>query len=95
MGQDDSCGICGKHYQSCKHYLKSHVQKLGTNELYCGRSRRKGLGFNLGLVTESENEYDCGAIDPDDFCIDCQKAIGRPPGTISDENMDFLTHDTE
>ena len=79
MGQDDRCGICGKHYQSCKHYLKIHVLKpLSQVDVFCGRS-------NSDLLTEDLGAYNNDSIDPEDFCLQCIKTIGHPPGnTIID-----------
>jgi len=85
MGQDDNCGICGKHYQTCRHYVKTHVfsdtQKGFT---FCGRQTSKGL------VGESMTGYDHVDTDPDDYCQLCQTSIGRPPNTGHDPFKNFL-----
>jgi hypothetical protein len=36
MGMDDGCAFCGKHYQSCKHYVKVHLPNKDGLAL-CGR----------------------------------------------------------
>lgn len=62
MGQDDSCGICGKHYQTCKHFLKSHF--VGSHFTLCGAS--------------TENYVRIGQdVDEEDICKNCQKIISN------------------
>lgn len=62
MGQDDSCGICGGHYQSCRHYLKEHIpDEHGLPQ--CGRNKEKVIVMKPGW-----REID---IDPDDICGQC------------------------
>lgn len=68
MGQDSSCGICGKHYQECNHYLKEHIPNNGSNgKTLCGNKRAK-----LILDTGWENVD----LDPDDLCEVCLKIYG-------------------
>ena len=61
MGQDESCGICGKHYQGCKHRLKEHfANEFGTP--LCGTGG--DIYVHLGSDT-----------DPDDVWVRCKKSI--------------------
>ena len=84
MGQDSSCGICGKHYQDCQHFMRTHIRKDSINtKTFCGRYAHKCD------ISDSLEEYDSGDTDPDDFCRNCAKAIGRPPGTVLDEYLDL------
>ena len=67
MGQDDSCGICGKHYQCCKHYVKEHIPNINGKAL-CGRKVDK-----LVMLPKDWEHRSC---DPDDICITCMKIYG-------------------
>lgn len=74
MGQDSSCGICSKHYQDCRHYLKVHVTKGNNSDhTFCGRKANS-------VVIADQAEYDDVDTDPDDYCKKCVKAIGHRPG---------------
>ena len=64
MGQDNSCGICGKYYQTCCHYVKEHVIKA-SGGVYCGNKGR--------LLKISISEFANTDIDPDDICKNCFK----------------------
>lgn len=67
MGQDSSCGICGEHYQECRHHRKSHLPLSSTNgenpKALCGRKN---------VIVEDTDWYKFD-IDPDDICKDCAK----------------------
>jgi len=67
MGQDSSCGICDKHYQDCKHYMKEHIPTDGDRSL-CGRKIEK-----LVMLPKDWEQRDC---DPDDICLICMKKYG-------------------
>lgn len=67
MGQDDSCGICGKHYKNCNHYLKEHIPTKGDKSL-CGKDIAK-----LVMLPNDWEHMDC---DPDDICKICMKKYG-------------------
>lgn len=64
MGQDTSCGICGKHYQSCTHYLKEHIPSKGKS--LCGAKK----------VILLSNDWENRDIDPEDICKKCLKIHG-------------------
>lgn len=65
MGQDDSCGICGKHYQTCGHGGKLHLIK---DEAWTM------CGLNHHLVpSESRDDWDNRDTDPEDKCKNCLK----------------------
>lgn len=63
MGQDDSCGICGEHYQTCVHYRKLHISdtQFGT---FCFRD-------NAAVTTENLKTYKENDVDPHDWCKAC------------------------
>jgi len=67
VGQDNSCGICGKYYQNCSHYLKEHIPTDGDRSL-CGRKIEK-----LVMLPEDWEQRDC---DPDDICHTCMAKYG-------------------
>ena len=67
MGQDTSCGICGKHYQSCQHYVKEHIPTDGVKSL-SGRDTSK-----LDMLLKDWEQRDC---DPEDICKICMKKYG-------------------
>jgi len=64
MGQDTSCGICGKHYQDCPHYMKEHIPTSG--KALCGAKN---------VILLNDNWEDCD-IDTDDICKKCLKIFG-------------------
>lgn len=69
MGQDNSCGICGKHYQSCKHKSKVHVKLPSNPHSYCGMT--KHAYKNVILITM--NDYAYRDIDKEDICKTCYR----------------------
>ncbi len=74
MGQDDSCGICGKNYQSCKHFRKSHLKHPEDSlRTVCGRHAPD-------CVIEDPFEWlkDEGFSNFDHFnkCLTCDKHAG-------------------
>lgn len=64
MGQDDSCGVCGKHYQTCQHFMKEHIPTREDRKVsLCGRK-------NVLMLEEVWKNID---IDPFDICTTCRK----------------------
>ena len=69
MGSDESCGICGKHYQSCPHFLKEHIERDDEKgKALCGR-------INV-IMTDMELVKD-SAVDPYNLCNSCIKSYER------------------
>jgi hypothetical protein len=62
MGQDTSCGICGKHYQNCKHYVKEHIDN-GDGLPLCGG---KVAGDYVSFSRDSDAE---------DICNKCKSSL--------------------
>jgi len=65
VGQDDSCGICGKYYQSCRHYVKEHLP-YSAGVAFCGRKKVLVLGddwFDRDIAEEDLCK-DCVRLDP-------------------------------
>lgn len=67
MGQDNSCGLCGKYYQNCKHYLKEHIPTEGDKSL-CGK--------NIGKLVMLPKDWEQRDCDPEDICKICMKKYG-------------------
>ena len=69
MGQDDSCGICGKHCQMCSHFRKEHISEQG--------KARCGAKGDLILMPHNWKDID---IDPDNICLRClnKKKTAKP-----------------
>jgi hypothetical protein len=66
MWQDDRCGICGNHYQSCKHYLKAHLLSTYNTITLCGKVKDRSA-----YIVFSEG------TDPDDLCRTCLKSFRK------------------
>jgi len=66
MCQDDRCGICGKHYQACRHYLKEHIKGKGGGAI-CGV---------IDGILLPDNWKNCD-IDPFDICKNCKRLYER------------------
>lgn len=62
MGQDNSCGICGRHYQECRHSVKEHLANEEQLPL-CGQS-----GDVIYIELGCDN-------DPDNICNKCQSSL--------------------
>jgi hypothetical protein len=68
MGQENTCGICGKYYQACRHYMKLHLPDKNGNPL-CGRKIES-------VIVEDKN-WKNRDIDPYDFCKSCLNLMRR------------------
>jgi len=69
MGQEDTCGICGEHYQSCSHYCKVHLaHPTNPEKTICGRLAIKCMIEKLDdwLLPEGHEVFDS-----DDKCKVC------------------------
>ena len=67
MGQNDSCGLCGKHYQQCSHYLKEHATNPDSGLTFCGRDVRNLISHSI------DGQWYIDSIDPMDLCKICRK----------------------
>ena len=82
MGQDDSCGICGKHYQTCSHHCKSHLRHpMKPIRTICGRKA------DSVLIEEDVQLWVDDGIHPDDLCQVCDAHRGGLG--ITKENPDY------
>jgi hypothetical protein len=70
MGMDTSCGICGKHYQSCQHFIKIHAINPETMKTFCGKSRHRVIAEDIDVV---DGNWFLDSVDPDDLCNICKK----------------------
>lgn len=79
MGQDDSCGICGEHYQTCEHACKEHLVN-SISEPLCGTPAKNLLYANLLIDMDLEG----------DLCQRCKKAWMKLAKTDFEEFIDVL-----
>jgi hypothetical protein len=89
MGQDTSCGICGKHYQNCKHFIKEHALNPKTNKTFCGKDPKKVVASSTDIKSGS---WFLESVDPDDLCIKCKKITNYDEvmRKLYEEDNDFV-----
>ena len=83
MGQDDSCGICGRHYQSCRHAVKEHLKREPrAATTLCGRRADRVLVGSQDIWREA-------GVSPDDKCLRCHRTFLKTGGYVGSPYEDF------
>jgi hypothetical protein len=83
MGQDDSCGVCGKHYQACNHHRKEHIMNEKAGHIFCSYSKKNPVVVDMAVFKEA-------TIDPGDLCLRCVRAYEKQNNVkVFDEYENF------